>query len=143
MDRLSDKAIEIINQLHTERLDYDSEYIPLIDAAQRLEEYENTGLEPEEVLTGLELAQIAVALTKKKAEKELPWISVEYELPPFCGMGCLLCGTNCYGQQRVFEGFTGYMEGGKFQWHTNLKDIDLNVWNVTHWMPLPKPPEEE
>lgn len=48
MERLSDQAIEIINELHTERLDYSSEYIPLIDAANRLAAYEDTGLEPEE-----------------------------------------------------------------------------------------------
>ena len=49
MERLSDAAIEIINELHTERLDYSSEYIPLIDAANRLAAYEDTGLEPEEI----------------------------------------------------------------------------------------------
>ena len=49
MERLSDTAIEIINDLHTERLDYYSEYIPLIDAANRLADYEDTGLEPEEI----------------------------------------------------------------------------------------------
>ena len=49
MERLSDTAIEIINKLHTERLDYSSEYIPLIDAANRLAAYEDTGLEPEEI----------------------------------------------------------------------------------------------
>ena len=49
MERLSDTAIEIINELHTERLDYYSEYIPLIDAANRLSAYEDTGLEPEEI----------------------------------------------------------------------------------------------
>ena len=49
MERLSDAAIEIINELHTERLDYYSEYIPLIDAANRLADYEDTGLEPEEI----------------------------------------------------------------------------------------------
>ena len=47
MERLSDTAIEIINELHTERLDYYREYIPLIDAANRLSDYEDTGLEPE------------------------------------------------------------------------------------------------
>ena len=41
MERLSDTAIEIINELHTERLDYYSEYIPLIDAANRLAAYED------------------------------------------------------------------------------------------------------
>ena len=49
MERLSDTAIEIINELHTERLDYSSEYIPLIDAANRLSAYEDTGLEPEDL----------------------------------------------------------------------------------------------
>lgn len=41
MERLSDNAIDIINDLHTERLDYLSEYIPLINAANRLAGYEN------------------------------------------------------------------------------------------------------
>lgn len=49
MERLSDNAIEIINALHTEKLDYNSEYLPLIEAANRLAAYENTGLMPEEV----------------------------------------------------------------------------------------------
>lgn len=49
MERLSDTAIEIINELHTERLDYSSEYIPLIDAVNRLAAYEDSGLEPEEI----------------------------------------------------------------------------------------------
>ena len=49
MERLSDNAIAIINDLHTERLAYQSEYIPLIDAANRLADYEDTGLEPEEI----------------------------------------------------------------------------------------------
>ena len=41
MERLSDTAIDIINDLHTERLDYSSEYLPLIDAANKLKEYED------------------------------------------------------------------------------------------------------
>ena len=49
MERLSDTAIEIINELHTERLDYSSEYIPLIDAANSLAAYEDTGMEPEDL----------------------------------------------------------------------------------------------
>ena len=49
MERLSDRAIEIINELHTERLDYNSEYLPLIDAANKLGLYEDLGLEPSEV----------------------------------------------------------------------------------------------
>lgn len=45
MERLSDTAINIINDLHTERLDYTSEYLPLIDALNRLAEYENAEAE--------------------------------------------------------------------------------------------------
>ena len=50
MERLSDNAIEIVNELHTERLDYESEYIPIIDALNRLAEYEDIGLEPEKIV---------------------------------------------------------------------------------------------
>lgn len=49
MERLSDNAIYIINELHTERLHYFSEYIPLIDAANLLAAYEDTGLTPQEI----------------------------------------------------------------------------------------------
>ncbi len=41
MERLSDNAIDIIDELHTERLDYNSEYLLLINAANKLQEYEN------------------------------------------------------------------------------------------------------
>ena len=50
MERLSDNAIEIVNELHTERLAYESEYILIIDALNRLAEYEDTGLEPEKIV---------------------------------------------------------------------------------------------
>lgn len=49
MERLSDRAIGIINELHRERLDYESEYLPLIDCANKCQAYEDTGLEPEEI----------------------------------------------------------------------------------------------
>jgi hypothetical protein len=50
MKRLSDNAIEIVNELHTERLNYESEYVPIIDALNRLAEYEDTRLEPEKIV---------------------------------------------------------------------------------------------
>ena len=71
------------------------------------------------------------------------WISVDDRLPDSCGFPCLLCGENSFGQIRVFEGFTGYMERGKFEWHSNQKDIDIDVWTITHWMPMPHPPKGE
>ena len=71
------------------------------------------------------------------------WISVDDRMPDSCGFQCLLCGENSFGQIRVFEGFTGYMERGKLEWHSNQKDIDIDVWTITHWMPLPEPPKGE
>ena len=50
MERLSDRAIELINELRTERLDYAGEYLPLIDCANKCKECEDTGLEPEEII---------------------------------------------------------------------------------------------
>lgn len=47
MERLSNRAIDIVNELHTERLDYQSEYLPLIDALNKLAAYEDTWLTPE------------------------------------------------------------------------------------------------
>lgn len=37
----AEEAIDIINDMHTERLDYETEYLPLINAALALQEYEN------------------------------------------------------------------------------------------------------
>ena len=61
MQRLSDNAIEIVNELHTEKLAYESEYVPIIDALNRLAEYEDTRLEPDEILTWKDLAEAAYA----------------------------------------------------------------------------------
>ena len=71
------------------------------------------------------------------------WVSIKDRMPDACGFPCLLCGENLFGQIRVFEGFTGYMERGKLEWHSNQKDIDIGVWTITHWMPLPDPPKGE
>ena len=89
-------------------------------------------------------AKLAIeALEKENGVTVQEWISVDDRLPDACGFPCLLCGKNSFGQIRVFEGFTGYMERGKFEWHSNQKDIDIDVWTITHWMPLPRPPKGE
>lgn len=69
MERYSDRAIEILNELHTERLDYHSEYLPLIDAAQRLSAYENTGMEPEEIERVLDAYGRGLTLRSDIAQK--------------------------------------------------------------------------
>lgn len=84
MERYSDNAIEIINELHTERLDYNSEYLPLIDAAQRLAAYENTGLEPEDILSATDMAKVAYALHELNQYKDLGSIARLSELVEAC-----------------------------------------------------------
>ena len=87
----------------------------------------------------------AADVVEQEQESKLlnEWISVKDRLPDICGFPCLLCGENAFGQIRVFAGFTGYMERGKFKWHSNQKDIDIDVWTITRWMPLPNPPKGE
>ncbi len=68
------------------------------------------------------------------------WISVG-TMPDRCGMSVLLVGVNRYEQTRVFQGFTGYMETGRLLFYSNIGDVDINNWDVTHWQPLPEPPK--
>ena len=69
MERLSDHAIEIVNELHTEKLAYESEYVPIIDALNRLAEYEDA-----------EEQGLLVRLPCKLGQEV--WIA------PFCGEVC-------------------------------------------------------
>ena len=126
MERLSDTAIEIINELHTERLDYSSEYIPLIDAANRLVAYEDTGLEPEEIANFMKRWERAVEiaglckkggidhlLELKKAEQDgrlvvLPAKTV-FELTWDAGPECdIVCPVSING-----EGCCDFCDKGK------------------------------
>ena len=72
------------------------------------------------------------------------WIPVSSgKLPETAGMPCLLTAVNKFEQIRVIKGFTNYMEGGKFRFLSNEKEIDIDCWSVIAWMPLPLPYREE
>lgn len=109
------------------------------EAICKLSEYESTGLEPEEILTGVELAQIAVALTEKKAEKESPWISVEDRLPDT---------FPCNARTEYSEAVIVWTDGKKAMaavWNGSRFLCAADYWEawgekITHWMPLPEPP---
>lgn len=77
MKRYSDTAIEIINELHRERLDYQSEYLPLIDAANKLSAYEDTGLEPEQVMQTIATAGLSGPTREQVERIRSHWITVE------------------------------------------------------------------
>ena len=90
MERLSDRAIEIINNLCTEKLHYESEYLPLIDAANKLAAYENCRLPPGQVATIADtLGVIEISPWKTTTDialdfiKENPGYEVSY-MPEFC-----------------------------------------------------------
>ena len=92
MERYSDEAIRIIDELHTERLDYQSEYIPLIDAAPRLDAYEATGVEPENICV-----DTSETYNLQKAARQLDnrWFS-------YSNYGCYLANSQGYPYFRVF-----------------------------------------
>ena len=79
------------------------------------------------------------------------WISVKDRLPEAAGYECLVCAANeNTNQTHVFTAHTGYGEPG--WWTSNAhymsrakspSDNSLHpALRVTHWMPLPEPPEE-
>jgi len=58
MDRTSDVAIEILNELRANFLIYSNEYVPLIDCANQCKDYEDTGLTPEDLKSALDTNSI-------------------------------------------------------------------------------------
>jgi len=80
---------------------------------------------------------------EKLSKKRSKWIPIGDRMPEQCGMPLLLVGINGYDQTRVFQGFTGYMERGSLVFFSNCRDVNIDNWDITHWMPLPEPPEEE
>ena len=60
MSNLGEQATAILDELHTERLAYESEYVPLADAANLLTAYEEIGMTPEDITKLLtQLAELA------------------------------------------------------------------------------------
>lgn len=72
-------------------------------------------------------------------EKQLNngWIPVSEKLPDECGLGVLFTIENKFQQRKVIQGFTGYMEKGKLEFHTNDKTTNLEAWKVIAWQHLP------
>lgn len=98
---------------------------------QRLAEYENTGLSPQGIKS-LEDAHLELL----KNEKKQGWISVENRLPETF-QSVIVCReskqaiktTSVEAGMRIADGW----------W----KVFGTRTKSVTHWMPLPDPPEVE
>lgn len=95
------------------------------------------------IASWLGLVQSALIM-KEALEKQLNgvWIPVSERLPNNCGLGVLLTIENKFQQRKVIQGFTGYMEKGKLEFHTNDKTTNLEIWKVIAWQPLPEPYKE-
>lgn len=70
------------------------------------------------------------------------WIPVTERLPDEAGTPVLVSATNCYDQTHIVKAFLDYDAPDFFR--TNEKEYDgtWGAWEVTHWMPLPEPPED-
>lgn len=84
------------------------------------------------------------------SQEQPQWISVKDRLPDAAGYECLVCAVNeNYNQTHIFTAHTGYGEPGWWTGNvhymnrvTSPSDNRLHpALNVTHWMPLPTPPE--
>ena len=70
------------------------------------------------------------------APTAMKWISVEDRLPEQSGYV-----LTCYGDYHTINVFSYSKKHRAFNAHDCLPTAENNV-DVTHWMPLPEPPEE-
>ena len=98
----------------------------------------------------LSAAAAASPLSGETRGEAAGWISIEDRLPDAAGYECLVCAVNENTHQtHVFTAFTGYGEPG--WWTSNVDYMSRakspsdnrlhSALRVTHWMPLPEPPE--
>ena len=114
------------------------------EVVDRLAEYENTGFTPYMVdmaISALREQESAENAHCNCCQKGNRWISVEERLPEQEQTVLLVCKNGAR-----FVGFYRFDYDGEVQWKiwTALGSArKLNKGRVTHWMPLPEPPEVE
>lgn len=90
-----------------------------------------------------QLREAAALVAKESAELlERRWIPVEERLPEN-GVPVLINYIGCNDGEYHPDGTAVWTDLGCFWWEGSLKDCDTEVAvPITHWMPLPEPPEE-
>ena len=90
-----------------------------------------------------QLREAAALVTKESAELlERRWIPVEERLPEN-GVPVLINYIASDGGKYHPDGTAVWTDYGCFWWEGSLEDCDTEVAvPITHWMPLPEPPEE-
>ena len=91
-----------------------------------------------------QLREAAALVTKESAELlERRWIPVEERLPEN-GVPVLINYIASDDGKYHPDGTAVWTDYGCFWWEGSLEDCDTEVAvPITHWMPLPEPPEEE
>ena len=80
---------------------------------------------------GMELCDsVDMAISALRQREHPQWISVKYRLPDTC-----VCVLVHYDDGNILIDEIG--SDGEWM------DEDFNCGNITHWMPLPEPPEED
>lgn len=100
---------------------------PLYAAVAKLERYEDTGLSPDDVDL---LKDMYDRLVEELDRHPRKWISVRDKLPED-GEDVLVCTQSKNGSRNIDKGY----------WSIN-RFVHRGCANVTHWMPLPEPPED-
>lgn len=96
------------------------------ELVQRLAEYEDTGLEPQEI-------EALAGTSSRPDEASNSWISVQDKLPPL-GQPVIVYREYAWGEAKVEQGCRDL--GGWWRvYGTRTK-------RITHWMPLSQPPKE-
>lgn len=118
MEIYAEGAMSILDELHTERRAYHSEYVLLADAINRLAAYEETGLEPEAV-EHLKLASMGKAIAEIKEFEGVP-IDRLRELAQAEKEGRLVVlpceiGSPVYSHARKLDG-ADYVRETEFWW---------------------------
>lgn len=88
-----------------------------------------------------ELKKSACGILKwedKSPQWDYQWISVKDRLPDESEIILAVNNTLPYDQCIAQYGF---FTGGKFYYDYSINNEDIEIENITHWMPLPEPPK--
>ena len=121
----------------------------LVEAADRIANQNTHILALQKEIEGLrsqneQLREAAALVAKESAELlERRWIPVEERLPEN-GVPVLINYIASDDGKYHPDGTAVWTDYGCFWWEGSLEDCDTEVAvPITHWMPLPEPPEEE
>lgn len=129
-DRLQNGNAYVVSETGTEGTGYMTTQRRLPELIARLASYEDTGLTPEEI-NKLDTQRKAMAALADSYKAEIPsWIPVSDRLPE-SGQRVIVFRKDGRVEQGVYLGVNGW-------W----KVYGTNTKSITHWMPMPAPPEE-